>query len=361
MLRTRNIATEKDGILVLAHRDRTEVAHAVVAHHGARDAGSLLDVTVSAVAEIAGDEFLGDAAAHRHGDFVEQTLLRTREDILGGKIGGAAKALAARNNGNLVHRHGAVIEHTLHDRVAGLVPGNKALFGIVHHAAAFAAPQDLVARLIDVGHLDLLLVAASGQQRGFVEQIRQLSAGKARRAARDHGEVDIVGESNLAGVNAQDLLAADDVGKIDVNLAVKAARAQQRGVQYVRTIRRGDDDDTFLRVEAVHLDEQRIERLFALVIATTEAGAALAADGVDFVNEDQARGVLAALLEHVAHAAGAHADEHFHEVRTADGEERHVSFAGDCLREQRLAGTRDRKSTRLNSSHSQISYAVFCL
>src|SRR2546430_13725074 len=26
-----------------------------------------------------------------------------------------------------------------------------------------------------------------------------------------------------------------------------------------------------------------------------------------------------------------------------------------------LAGDRDRKSTRLNSSHSQISYAVFCL
>src|SRR2546427_9536537 len=27
----------------------------------------------------------------------------------------------------------------------------------------------------------------------------------------------------------------------------------------------------------------------------------------------------------------------------------------------RLRGSRDRKSTRLNSSHSQISYAVFCL
>src|SRR2546430_5082851 len=27
----------------------------------------------------------------------------------------------------------------------------------------------------------------------------------------------------------------------------------------------------------------------------------------------------------------------------------------------RLLGLRDRKSTRLNSSHSQISYAVFCL
>src|SRR5689334_24007034 len=28
---------------------------------------------------------------------------------------------------------------------------------------------------------------------------------------------------------------------------------------------------------------------------------------------------------------------------------------------QGLGGTRDRKSTRLNSSHSSISYAVFCL
>src|SRR2546427_8159663 len=28
---------------------------------------------------------------------------------------------------------------------------------------------------------------------------------------------------------------------------------------------------------------------------------------------------------------------------------------------QKLRSTRDRKSTRLNSSHSQISYAVFCL
>src|SRR2546430_9018960 len=30
-------------------------------------------------------------------------------------------------------------------------------------------------------------------------------------------------------------------------------------------------------------------------------------------------------------------------------------------RESRINPSRDRKSTRLNSSHSQISYAVFCL
>src|SRR2546430_10196988 len=32
-----------------------------------------------------------------------------------------------------------------------------------------------------------------------------------------------------------------------------------------------------------------------------------------------------------------------------------------CVREVEGRGDRDRKSTRLNSSHSQISYAVFCL
>src|SRR2546430_11024925 len=34
---------------------------------------------------------------------------------------------------------------------------------------------------------------------------------------------------------------------------------------------------------------------------------------------------------------------------------------GSACRSESLAGAEDRKSTRLNSSHSQISYAVFCL
>src|SRR2546427_7678841 len=41
---------------------------------------------------------------------------------------------------------------------------------------------------------------------------------------------------------------------------------------------------------------------------------------------------------------------------------RHLDGAGDRVHlEARADGEEDRKSTRLNSSHSQISYAVFCL
>src|SRR5256886_12828819 len=44
-------------------------------------------------------------------------------------------------------------------------------------------------------------------------------------------------------------------------------------------------------------------------------------------------------------------------------QQQHDSRQGECeIRERQQHGPyRDRKSTRLNSSHSQISYAVFCL
>src|SRR5688572_32565537 len=37
------------------------------------------------------------------------------------------------------------------------------------------------------------------------------------------------------------------------------------------------------------------------------------------------------------------------------------TFAASIARQRLLGADADRKSTRLNSSHSQISYAVFCL
>src|SRR2546427_6701577 len=47
----------------------------------------------------------------------------------------------------------------------------------------------------------------------------------------------------------------------------------------------------------------------------------------------------------------------------AGGEQRHVHVVEheDLVAQHREAIEVDRKSTRLNSSHSQISYAVFCL
>src|SRR2546421_9546075 len=62
--------------------------------------------------------------------------------------------------------------------------------------------------------------------------------------------------------------------------------------------------------------------------------------------------------------AGASCPPHYREHgarRPAEG--RQPFRSADCARNGCLpsAGRRDRKSTRLNSSHDQISYAVFCL
>src|SRR6185503_8850876 len=134
--------------------------------------------------------------------------------------------------------------------------------------------------------------------------------------------------------------AALAVGAVDDDLTVEAARPQQRRVEDVGPVGGGDQDDVVGHREAVHLDEELVQGLLALVVTAAHAGAAVAADGVDLVHEDDAGRVLLRLLEEVADAAGADADEHLDEVRARDREERNARLAGDGAREQGLAGSR---------------------
>ncbi len=286
------------------------------------------------------DKLLGHAAAEAHGDLVQHPLHRLGEHVLLRDEHRAAEAAPARDDRHLVDGHVAVVQDALDQRVAGLVVGRELLLVVVHQAAALAAELDLLAGVLDVGGLDLLAVAAGGEERRLVQEVGELGAGKPGCPARDDAEVDVVGQVELARVDAQDLLAADHVGKVHVDLAVEAARPQERAVEDVRAVGGGDDDDALGRVEAVHLDQERVERLLALVVAAAQARAALAADGVDLVDEDEARGALAALLEHVAHARGADADEHLDEVGARDAEEGHVGLARDGLGEEGLARSR---------------------
>ncbi len=151
-------------------------------------------------------------------------------------------------------------------------------------------------------------------------------------------DVDRLVERLALGVDLEDLGRGPHVGPVEDDLAVEAAGAQQRRVEDVGPVGGGDDDHVRVRVEAVHLDQDLVERLLALVVAAAQAGAALAADRVDLVDEDDARRVALGLVEQVAHAAGADADEHLDELGAGDAEERHAGLAGDGLGHQGLAG-----------------------
>jgi hypothetical protein len=235
----------------------------------------------------------------------------------------------------------ALFEQTADDGMARLVVGGVFFLFLRHHdRLALRSDHHAVDRLVAVVHLDDRFIAPRREQRGLVEQILQIGAGESGRAFRKRLEQDFLAQRLVARMHFQDLLPAFDVRAIDHDLAIETAGPQQGRVEHVGAVRRRDQDHAGVLIEAVHLHEQLIERLLALVMAAAQTRAALAADGVDFVDEDDARRRLFRLIEEVANARGAHADEHFDEVRTGNGEKRHAGFARNRAREQRFAGAR---------------------
>ena len=223
--------------------------------------------------------------------------------------------------------------------MAALVVGDDRLLGVRDDPRlALRARDDPLQGFLELGHADDLLVAPRGEDGRLVDEVGEVRAGEARRLAGDAFDLDALVERLALGVDLQDLGPALHVGAVEDDLAVEPARAQERRVEDVGPVGRGDDDDVRVGVEAVHLDQDLVEGLLALVVAATEAGAALAADRVDLVDEDDARRVALGLVEQVADAARADADEHLDELRARDAEERHARLACDRTGHQGLAG-----------------------
>ena len=136
-----------------------------------------------------------------------------------------------------------------------------------------------------------------------------------------------------------------------MHLTVKPTRTQQRGVQNVGAVGRGHDNDTFVGLKTVHLNQKLVQRLLPLIVATAVACATGPAHGVDLIDEHDAGRVLLRLLEHVAYAGGTHTHKHLNKIRTRDGEERHTRLTGHGPCEQRL--------TRTGRAHKQRTFGDF--
>src|SRR6266576_871067 len=298
-----HLAAEEDLGLAIAHGDRADdVAHAELRHHAPRHFGRLLDVLRGAGGDFLGPEheLLRHPAAVRHRQPADDVLLGVVVPVLFREREGDAERAAARHDRDFVER----IETghlEAHERVARLVVRREtALLVREHHALALEAEHHLVLGVLEVVHVHRALVAAGGEQGRLVDDVRQLGAGQPRRSLGDALEVHAGPERNLARMDPQDLLPALHVGHVHHDLPVEPARAQQRGVEDVRPVGGGEQDHAVVRLEAVHLDEQLIQRLLALVVPPAEPRAAVAPDGVDFVDEDDAGGVGLALREQVA-------------------------------------------------------------
>ena len=81
-------------------------------------------------------------------------------------------------------------------------------------------------------------------------------------------------------------LASLEVGIAYRYLTVKSSGTEQRGVKDIGAVGRRDDYNALVCAEAVHLDEQLVKRLLALIVSAAHACASVAADGVYLIDKD---------------------------------------------------------------------------
>ena len=230
--------------------------------------------------------------------------------------------------------------------------GREQFFLLGHHqSAALGAHHDLVLGIFKFRHCDNALATTSRHQSRFIDQIHQISARKPRCAARHNFQINIWRKRNFANMDFENFLAAHHIGIGNNNLAIKTARTQQGWIEHVRAVGGRNQDNPLIGLKAVHFNEQLIECLFALIIATAKARATMTTHSIDFVDKDNAGRILLGLFKHVAHAARANAHEHFNKVRTRNGEEGHIGFACNGARQQGLtcAGGADKQDAAWNT------------
>ena len=101
-------------------------------------------------------------------------------------------------------------------------------------------------------------------------------------------------------MDGQDRRALLQVRQRDLDLPVEPARPEQRRVQGLGSVRGRDHHDACRGIEAVHLRQQLIQRLFPLVVGHDGATPA-PPDRVDLIDEHDRGGTLPSLSEQVTH------------------------------------------------------------
>ena len=226
-------------------------------------------------------------------------------------------------------------------RMPNFMVGNGLLLFVCQNCILLLiAGNDGFNRLFQIRLRHRVTALADSLQSTFVDDVGQLSAGGTGSHSCDNAVVNVRIRLDLLGMNLEDCFTALQIRQFYRNTAVKPSRPQQRRIQRLRTVRRGENNDAAVGFETIHLGQQLVESLFTLIVAAIVAGNTLSADGIDFIDEDDARRLFLGLLEEVTDLGGPHADEHFNKFRTAHGEERNIRLTGDSLRKHRLAGSR---------------------
>ena len=231
---------------------------------------------------------------------------------------------------------------TIHGhRVPGLVNGSgpKIPAGL-DMAVLGRTGNDFHQGLVDVLHVNDRPVIPGGHNGRFIQQVAQIRSGKAGGGPGNGAQAYGIVQLFILGVNPEDLLPALHIRAVYLNLAVKPAGTQQRGIQNIRTVGGCQNNNALGMAKPIHLHQQLVQSLLLFIMAAAQARSALAAYGIDLIDEHNGRSQLLGLLKQVSDPAGAHTHIHLHKVGAGDGQELHVGLSGNRPGQQGLAGAR---------------------
>ena len=148
-------------------------------------------------------------------------------------------------------------------------------------------------------------------------------------------EVDVIGKVHFAGNSRKDkslekfeknkervnfnLLSS--IGKRELDLTIKSARSEKSGIESILSVGSHDDFHIHSLVETVHLVQQLEEDTLNFSISTGLRIESLGGDSIDFINEDDCRGIFFCKAEDVTDHSWTFTEIFLHEFGTDDSDE----------------------------------------
>ena len=332
--------TDEYLIVIIEDHVRELLGHTVTGDHLTGNTVAVLKVRRSTCADLAQDDLLCGTSAQRDHNGIDKLFLRCIVDVLIRLVRGITAGTACRDDGYSLDVLG-LGNRTEYDRVSCLVESGQALFLVGDDTALLLRSyHDLKDGLGNVSLRDLLRVTAGCQESCLVKKVRKIGTCVTGSDLRDLLKIDIVLERLILCVYFQDVRTALDVRTGNRDTTVETSRTQERRVKDIDTVCCRDNDNALIRTETVHLNEQLVQCLLALIVTAAHAGTTVTTYGIDLIDEDDARRILLRAVEKVSYTACTDTDEHFNEVGTGNAEERNARLTCYGLCQQSLTCTR---------------------
>ncbi len=143
----------------------------------------------------------------------------------------------------------------------------------------------------------------------------------------------------ILGMYLQSIYTSLQIRLVYDNSSVETTRTKKCLIQNLRSVSRRKDQDSLRRIKTIHLGKELVQGLLTLIISAIAAVSALT-DCIDLIDKDDTRCIFLCLTEEVSYSGCTNTDEHLYEIRTCQGEERHMCLTCNRSGEKGLTCSR---------------------